>query len=139
MRPVQLYEYYPTLYHIAWGGSWRSIQKYGLLSSKDLLRSYGKRGDEFKTLTQVRRECWVKVNCLGRPSAILRDQKPLNEKKLKKALPKNVEPWQWYDLINSMVFFWPTKKRLKSMISAKVYSELYHDVLLGDTKKLVEL
>ena len=34
---------------------------------------------------------------------------------LRRALDGSAEPWQGYDLINSMVFFWPTTARLRTM------------------------
>lgn len=139
MRPEDLWQQYPVLYHIAWGGSWPSIRKYGLLSAKVLLRSYGKSKAEIAALTQARRQHWVEIDCPGRPRAVLRDQKPLTDAGLRRALPDSVEPWMWYDLINSMVFFWPTRKRLKTMISASAYREVEHDVLLIDTETLVRL
>ena len=139
MRPEDLWQQYPVLYHIAWGGSWPSIKEHGLLSTKALLRSYGKSEDHMVALTQARRQHWVEIDCPGRPRAVLRDQKPLTDAGLRRALPDSVEPWQWYDLINSMAFFWPTKKRLKTMISASAYREVEHDVLLIDTETLVRL
>ena len=139
MQPEDLWCHYPVLYHIAWDGSWASIKEQGLLSTKSLLTSYGKSDEEIARLTRVRRAHWVEIDCPGRPRAVLRDQKPLTDGGLRKALPESIEPWQWYDLINSMVFFWPTKKRLKTMISASAYKNVKHDVLLVDTKKLVQL
>ena len=139
MQPEQLSKYYPKLYHIAWGGSWPSIKENGLLSTNDLLSLYGKSEDEIRTLTQTRRADWVTIDCPGRPSAVIRDQKPLTDEGLRRALPDTVEPWQWYDLINSMVFFWPTKARLKTMISARAYQEVRHDVLVVNTEKLIQL
>ncbi len=139
MRPEQLSEHYPVLYHIAWRGSWPSIEENGLLSTKELLRLYGKSEDEIFPLTRKRRGRWVEINCPGRPSAVIRDQKPMTDKGLVSALPDNMEPWQWYDLINSMVFFWPTEERLKTMICARAYSGIEHDVLIVNTEKLVHL
>ena len=139
MRPEELWGHYPVLYHIAWGGSWPSIREHGLLSTKALLRSYGKGEGEIRELTQQRRSHWVEIDCPGRPKAVLRDQKPLSDGGLRRALPDSVEPWQWYDLINSMVFFWPTKVRLKTMISASAYRNVTHDVLVVDTRGLVGL
>lgn len=139
MEPGDLSSNYPVLYHIAWGGSWPSIRENGLLSSKALLRLYGKSDGEIAELTQYCRPHWVEIECPGRPRAVLRDQKPLTDAGLRKALGGSAEPWQWYDLINSMVFFWPTKERLETMISASVYEMVDHDVLVIDTKKLVDL
>ena len=139
MRAEDLWCNYPKLYHIAWGGSWPSIEKHGLLSTKTLLRSYEKNENEIRDLTQVRRPHWVEVEHPGRPRAVLRDQKPLSDGGLRKALPATVEPWEWYDLINSMVFFWPTTARLKTMIAASAYENVNHDVLVIDTRTLVRL
>ena len=139
MRPEQLSDLYPELYHIAWGGSWESIKANGLLSTKALLRLYGKSEEEFIALTQKHRPNCVKINSNNLPQAVIRDQKPMDDGGLIKALPENFKPWQWYDLLNSMVFFWPTKQRLKTMISAQAYRQIKHDVLIIDTQKLVEL
>ncbi len=139
MQPQDLWQHYPVLYHIAWGGSWPSISEQGLLSTKALLRLYGKSEHEIRELTQTRRQHWVEISCSGRPKAVLRDQKPLTDEGLRRALSDSVQPSQWYDIINSMVFFWPTKKRLKTMISALPYREVEHDVLIVDTKTLVHL
>ena len=46
---------------------------------------------------------------------------------------------KWYELLNSMVFFWPTKKRLETMLSASAYRNLKHDVLVVDARELVRL
>ena len=139
MQPDDLWHSYPVLYHIAWGGNWPNIRENGLLSSKALLRLYGKSAAEIERLTRVRRSHWVPIECPGRPQAMLRDQKPLTDAGIRRALAGTAEPWQWYDLINSMVFFWPTKKRLETMISAAAYEGVCHDVLVVDTKVLVRL
>ena len=139
MHSDELCRYYPQIYHIAWEGSWPSIKEYGLLSSKALLRSYGKSEEEIVELTQKRRSHWVEICCPGRPSATLRDQKPITDNGLRRALGGSVEPWEWYDLINSMVFFWPTKKRVETMIKARAYRSIRHDLIVVNTKKLVQL
>ena len=139
MRPEDLWHHYPVLYHIAWGGSWPSIEEHGLLSTKALLALYGKDEEEIDRLTQSRRGHWVPIECSGRPPAVLRDQKPMTDEGLVRALRGTAEPWQWYDLINSMVFLWPTKARLETMITATAYKEVKHDVLVVDCETLVRL
>ena len=139
MRPEDLSRHYPVLYHIAWGGSWPSIEEHGLLSTKALLQLYGKSDEEIFELTHARRAHWVPLDCPGRPRAVLRDQKPMTDEGLRRALPDSVEPWQWYELINSMVFFWPTRARLKTMISSSAYKAVDHDVLVVDTRALLRL
>ena len=54
MRPEDLWRNYTILYHIAWGGSWPNIKANGLLSSKALLRLYGKDEAEISQLTRCR-------------------------------------------------------------------------------------
>lgn len=139
MRPEELWRHYPVVYHLAWGGSWPSIKEHGLLSTKALLRLYGKTHEEIGVLTQARRAHWVEIDCPGRPSAVLRDQKPMTDAGLRRALDGSAEPWQWYDLINSMVFFWPTTARLSTMITVSAYEEVTHDVLVVDAQALVGL
>ena len=139
MRAEDLWRHYPVLYHIAWGGSWPNLEEHGLVSTKGLLQLYGKSHEEIAELTRARRAHWVPIDCPGRPQAVLRDQKPMTDEGLRRALPDSVEPWQWYELINSMVFFWPTKARLKTMISASAYRNVKHDVLVVDCETLVRL
>ena len=139
MQSEELWRHYPVLYHIAWGGSSPSIQEHGLLSTKALLRLYGKTDKEIAALTQARRAHWVEIDCPGRPSAVLRDQKPMTDSGLRRALGGSAEPWQWYDLINSMVFFWPTTARLGTMLTASAYEGVTHDVLVVDARALVGL
>ena len=138
MRSEDLCRHYPKLYHIAWGGSWPSIREHGLLSTRSLLKLYGKSDSEIAKLTQARRGHWEEIHCAGRPKAVLRDQKPMTDKGLRKALPASVEPRRWYELINSMVFFWPTIKRLETMLTAAAYQEVEHDVLVVETKALLQ-
>ena len=139
MRPEDLWRHYPVLYHIAWGDSWPSIEEHGLLSTRALLHLYDKDEEEITKLTQSRRAHWVPIDCPGRPDAVLRDQKPMTDGGLRRALPDTVEPWQWYDLINTMVFFWPTKERLNTMITASAYKQVKHDVLVVHSETLVRL
>ena len=139
MRIEDLRRHYPVLYHIAWGGSWPSIEEHGLLSTKALLDLYDKDEGEIAKLTRSRRAHWVTINCPGRPCAVLRDQKPMTDEGLVRALRGTAAPWQWYDLINSMVFFWPTKDRLETMITTSAYRNVRHDVLVIDCDALVRL
>ena len=87
MQPQDLWSHYPVLYHIAWGGSWASIKEQGLLSTKALLYLFGKSDEKIIELTRTRREHWVEIECPGRPRAVLRDQKPMTDEGLRRALP----------------------------------------------------
>ena len=139
MQSEELWEFCPNLYHVAWEGSWPSIKKYGLLSTKALLQLYEVDDMKFKSLTTKRRQHWETIKCPGKQPAVLRDQKPLTDNGLKSALTDGTEPWQWYDLLNSMVFLWPTICRLNTMLKARAYKKMRHDVLIFDTKKMVQM
>ena len=138
MQPRDLVNNYPRLFHIAWAGSWPSIKEHGLLSTKALIELYELDADESMKLVCEHRPHWVEIYRKGLPRAVIRDQKPMSDEGLRQALGGRVEPGKWYKLLNSMVFFWPTKKRLMTMLSAKAYRGMRHDVIIVDTQKLLE-
>ncbi len=110
-----------------------------LLSNRALMQLYGESDGEIAGVTKGRRPHWVEIDSSGLSRATLRDQKPLSEVGLRRALPPGVELWEWYELINSMVFFWPTKKWLETVVFARACRDVVHDVLVVDTQKLVRL
>ena len=61
----------------------------------------------------------------------------MSDKGLIKALPSNIAPSDWYQFLNSKVFFWLTKDRLFRLTSAKAYKNKEHDVLEVCTKSLI--
>lgn len=137
MRPEQLSEHYPRLYHMAWPYSWPSIQKHGLLSTRSLVELYKLDPQKGREILGQHRPSWVQISCEGLEIATIRDQKPMNDKGVRRALgDKN--PNLWYELLNSMVFLWPTMERLKTMMRAKSYTGMSHDLLVIDTAKLVK-
>ena len=159
MRSEQLAEFYPRLFHMAWQGSWENICKYGLLSSQALVELFELIPEQGGLLLQNHRPEWVKISCAGLGTATVRDQKPMSDK-LKPEVASNRiatvrdqkpmsdkgvctalgvnDPRPWYELLNSMVFFWPTKERLRTMMSAKAYIGMKHDLLVVDAEKLVD-
>ena len=137
MRPDQLAERYPRLFHMAWDGSWENIKRRGLLSSQALVTEYGVSAEQRETLLATHRPTWVEIKSAALPNATIRDQKPMSDEGVRKALGGG-DPKKWYRLLNSMVFFWPTKERLKTMMSARAYEGMRHDLLVVDTARLVE-
>ena len=112
------------------------VQRFALL--KVLLRHYGKSEDDIARLTLHRQSNWVEVKSNEQIQVTLRDQKPLSDKGLVRALQGPATPSQWHASINSMVFFWPTKQRLETMLFTSAYEAMSHDVLAIDAKKLVQ-
>lgn len=127
---------YPQLYHLAEAGSWRSIQRHGLLSVSailDLFEVDGERRDELES--QVR----PKPVPLRHPShgvVVLRDQKPLSWAKLSACLI-DMTAAEWSRLLNRHVFFWLERRHLEGLLNAKEYRVHSHDVITFDTRSVL--
>lgn len=127
---------YPRLYHMAEEGTWPSIKTHGLLSTLAVLDRYGVIGPERLALEEGHRPSKVTVGAAG-DSIVLRDQIPMPPKRLEEALIDGTVPAQWYKLINSKVFMWAQEHRLFTLLNARAYRKLTHDVLTIDTEALV--
>ena len=114
-------EKHPLLYHMAEPGAWPGIQRHGLLSTSALLDLYGIVGQRRIDLESERRPASERLSGRGLPGAVVRDQGPINEKKLRQALPEHISPRDWYEFLNGKVFFWATRDRLFRM--AKAYKD----------------
>ncbi len=117
--------------------SWPSIQKHGLLSTTALLDLYNIHGKKRFTIESCIRPSSVDIYNKRYGKAVIRDQKPLSEKKLLDLLV-NITPRQFYRLLNGKVFFWVRKKKLETLLNARAYRDKAHDVLTVDTEKLVK-
>lgn len=122
---------------MAWQGSWESIKKNGLLSTQSLVELYQLNEIECEDLLQKHRPDWVEIVSAEHGAATVRDQKPMSDEGVRKALG-GIDPSDWYSLLNSMVFMWPTVDRLRTMMGAKAYAGMRHDLLIIDTAKLVD-
>lgn len=128
----------PSLYHMAERGAWPSIQERGLLSTSALLDLYEITGQKRIDIEETRRPTCVDINSKGLPQAIIRDQIPMDDGGLRRGLPPEITPKDWYLLLNSKVFFWLTKDRLHRLTGARAYKDIEHDVLQIDTRSLIE-
>ena len=137
MRIDDLIDNYPYLYHMAESGSWPNIKKYGLLSTTALLDMYNIRGEERNKIESCIRPQSVTINNKKYRHAVIRDQKPLSEKKLIYLLD-GITPKQFYKLLNQRTFFWVKEERLIKLLRARAYRNKSHDVLTVDTEKLVK-
>jgi hypothetical protein len=92
------------IYHLVDERNWTSIQKRGLLSTNRLAAAEGIDPAALKR---------HRTNSLMLPSGIrIRDQRPMPPNILARALTDGATPEDWYDLLNSMVFFWVDPERL---------------------------
>lgn len=135
---AELLEDCPTLYHMAESGSWPSIRDRGLYSTSGLLDLYEIRGAERQQIETQRRPSSVPLTHSSLPVAVVRDQIPMDDAGLLRALPKHIKPSDWYQLLNKKVFFWLTKSRLQRLLNAGAYREKSHDVLEIKAQALIE-
>ncbi len=135
---TELVELYPELYHMASLGSWQSIKRHGLLSTSALLDLLTYAGLEREAIESRHRPETISIRHPDYGSAQVRDQKPMSDGALQRCLQDSLTPANWYGLLNSKVFFWPTKKRLCTMLNARPYRADAHDVLIVDTAKLLQ-
>jgi hypothetical protein len=132
VTPDELAKLYPRLYHMAEPDSWESICKYGLLSTSSLLTLFGINGAARQEIEACRRSNSYEITDAEHGRAVIRDQKPIIESKLKAAL-QDCTLEEWYVLLNSRVFFWLTEERLNVLLSAREYRDKPHTVLTLET------
>jgi hypothetical protein len=137
VAPTELAKRYPCLYHMAEPGTWESIRKHGLLSTSSLLTLFGVEGETKRSIELRRRPDARVVEHPAHGRAVIRDQKPIVESKLKTAL-QGCSLEEWYALLNARVFFWLTEERLRTLLSARAYRNRPHTVLTVDTLALVK-
>jgi hypothetical protein len=132
MNPAKLVELYPRLYHMAEADTWDSIRQYGLLSTSAILDLHSIVRDARLPYESLHRPNMMTVQSPAFPAMILRDQKPMAANRLQKALGKGITPSDWYKLLNRKVFFWATESRLHTLLNARPYRNVLHDVLTID-------
>lgn len=137
MDADDLIRHYPRLFHMAEAGSWPSIMKHGLLSTSALLDLFGVNGEEKDSLESLRRPESVTIRHERHGVAVIRDQKPLRERPLRKCLI-GMTMEDWLRTLNRRVFFWLNEKRLVGLLSARPYRDRPHDVITVDTRDLFE-
>ncbi len=145
---AELLREHPRLWHMAEAGSWPAIRAHGLLSTSALLDRFGVEGPAREAVEAARRPEKVR---LGRGAdvsretlptddgawAVVRDNKPLNERKLARALLDGLTPPDWYRLLNARVFLWLSRERLLRLLGAQAYRDEAHDVIEVESAPLV--
>src|SRR5215213_3975873 len=96
---------YPVLFHMAAAGSWPSIQRHGLLSTVALLDLFEIHSERREALIEQRRPNSETILHPVHGTAVIRDQRPLHDRKLAGCL-RGIAVADWYRLLNGRVFFW---------------------------------
>lgn len=133
----ELLRRHPTLYHMAELGSWPSIQTYGLLSTTSLLELYQIKGSERRSIENCHRPESMTIRSAGLADAVVRDQKPMSDGSLKRALNGRMSNEEWFRLLNQRVFFWLTRARLLRLTQAAAYRAREHEVLELNSESVV--
>ena len=128
---------YPVLFHMAESGSWESIRERGLLSTSALLDLFEVEGEERFAIESARRPEIVQLEHPKHGVALVRDNKPMQEKSLERCL-HGMTPREWYEHLNRRVFFWVERKRLLKLLGARAYRDRSHLLLEVDTAELLE-
>lgn len=97
----------PFVYHLAEAENWPSIQRHGLLSTRALLDRLGMHGAIRAAMERAHRPNRTILST----GLVIRDQKPMPEAALERCLV-GLTASQWYELLNSKVFFWFDPERL---------------------------
>ena len=129
-------ELHPQLFHMAADGTWPSIQIHGLLSTSAVLDLVGVDGDRRVELETRRRIDSVQVSGDG-VDFVLRDQKPLHERKLASCLV-DMTVGEWLTMLNHKVFLWPSREKCARLLNAKAYRDSWHTVIEFDTAALLD-
>jgi hypothetical protein len=137
VRAETLISRHSVLYHMAKDGSWESIQCHGLLSTTALLDRFGIEGEERFAIESARRPEMVRLQHPEHGVALVRDNKPMQEKSLVRCL-RGMTPREWYEYLNRRVFFYADRKRLLKLLGARAYRDRSHLVLEVDTAELLE-
>lgn len=138
MRLDDLITTYPTLYHMAEGGTWESIRQHGLLSTAALLDRCRIHGKERQRLERCHRPACTTIAGRDGETFVLRDQKPMSDRGLERALAgSGMTPADWYQLVNGRVYFWLSEQRLARLLGAREYRGRMRTVLVLDTAPLV--
>ena len=128
----------PNVYHMAHHDSWPSVHEHGLLSTSALLDLFGIDGEPRRTIEAAHRPDSVTIAHPVHGQAVVRDQKPMSDKKLAGCLTHGMTPADWYRELNHRVFLWATRDRLLKMVGARAYRTHPQTVLTMSTRLLVD-
>jgi hypothetical protein len=103
----------PFVYHLAEADNWSSIQRHGLLSTRALLDHIGL--ERFSRAAVER--AYRSTRTILPTGLVIRDQRPMPPLALERCLVGLTVP-NWYELLNSKVFFWFDPGRLNRQRAA---------------------
>jgi hypothetical protein len=136
MNLADLIDLYPHLHHMAEGGSWASIHRLGLRTTRQLVDECDPDPAIRQQILGQQRKSSHKLTHPVVGTVTIRDQGPLGLHNLRPALT-DMTVEQWLDALNDRVFLWAHPERLTRLLKARLYRNSIHDVLVVDTARLV--
>jgi len=137
VEPSVIAEAYPRLFHLTHVDNWDLIRRIGLLSTSALLDLFRIDGEERRALESNNRRELVPIRDGEHGVAILRDQKPMDDRGLERALTDGIRPVDWYRIVNRHVFFWVDRGRVDRLLGARAYRNDRHALLVVRTQDLL--
>lgn len=137
ISPKEFCALFPHLYHMAHEDAWEGIRSQGLLSTSALLDLFEVNGAQRRAIESRHRPERVVIDHPVHGRVVIRDQKPMSEKALRKCL-RGMSPTQWFEMLNGRVFFWLNEERLGRLLSARAYRKDINCILTINTKPLID-
>jgi hypothetical protein len=128
---------FPELYHATEPGLWPRLVREGLYSTSALLDRFGIDGPERAAIESGIRPANVTIAHPVHGEAIIHHQTPLVRRHLERSLD-GMSVREWCELLNRHVFLWPTLERLRTLQSSRTNRTGERDVLVLDTRSVVE-
>ncbi|MGH7905346.1 MAG: DUF7002 family protein [Candidatus Binataceae bacterium] len=94
-----------TAYHLVNASNWPSVRNHGLMSARRLLKIYAAKEHDAARRHRPRSRRLAS-------GVLIRDQRPMPPKALMRCLKSGLAPEDWFEFLNSKVFFWLEPKRL---------------------------
>ena len=116
-------------------GSLDSIFQNGLRSTTALLDLFEISGEERRPIESERRPKPVTVHHPAHGRAVIRDNQPFQEGRMRGRMVGMTFP-EWYEHLNGRVFFWVTPNRLNRFMGA--YANAPHLIFKVDTSSVLE-
>lgn len=138
MKPSELAERHPRLYHLTEPGAWENIKKNGLLSTSYILDLFEIEGLDREKIEANRRPSAVQLDHFYYGHVVINDNIPLIEKALVNCLDDGLMPSDWFRILNARVFFWPSLEDLNRLLSARLNRTRQRDVIVVDTFSLAK-
>jgi hypothetical protein len=117
-------------------GTWPSIRRHGLLSTRQLVNACDPPPALHDAILKHRRPDNVTLRHPNGTEVVVRDQAPLREVFLTECL-HDMALQEWLDVLNGRVFFWLHPDKLSTLLNARRYRRQAHDVLTVDTASLL--